>query len=183
MSYTLFIRNMVGSNCKKVVTQLIKELYGHEPISIRLGEVILKDEISSEVVEKIKESLNAKGYNLILDGKAEITVQVKQLLEIVLIGDTLDLKLKISEYLAENMRYEYHYLSSLFSQMEGTTIEQYFIKLRVEKIKELIAEGKLSLSQISYKFGYSSPAHLSNQFKKITGLAPTNYKKLIQKKQ
>lgn len=171
---------MVSNNCKKVVKQLMNVL-NIQPLSLQLGQLVLNEEISSTDLEVLKKSLNDLGYDLIVDGKAEITVKVKSLLESVLETDPLDLKLKLSEYLADKMRYEYHYLSSLFSQMEGTTIEQFFIQMKVAKIKELIEEDKLTLSQISYKFGYSSPAHLTNQFKKITGMTPTEYKKSIQK--
>jgi AraC family transcriptional regulator len=180
MPFDLFIRNMVSNDCKKVVTQLLTEK-GIQPLSVRLGEVILTDQLSDETINDLKESLNNFGYAIINDNKAEITVKVKLLLEAILEADTFDLKLKLSDYLADKMRYEYHYLSSLFSQMEETTIEQFFIHLKVGKIKELIVEDKLNLSQISYKFGYSSPAHLTNQFKKNTGMTPTEYKKSIQK--
>ena len=108
------------------------------------------------------------------DNKIAIVKKVKGLLESV-IGN-LQTKIRLSELLAKQIPYEYHYLSSIFSQMEGVTIEQYFIQLKIERIKDLLAEGKLSISEISHQCGYSSPAHLTNQFKRTTGATPSQFK-------
>ena len=109
------------------------------------------------------------------DNKAAIVSRIKALL----INATADLqkKIKLSEYLAFHMPYDYHYLSAIFSQVEESTIEQYFITLKINRIKELLQDGKFSISEISYKCGYSSPAHLTNQFKKATGITPSEFQK------
>jgi AraC-like DNA-binding protein len=114
------------------------------------------------------------------DNKSAIVKKVKAQLEVA--SSDLQKKIKLSEFLVTHLPYEYHYLSSVFSQAEGITIEQYFIKLKINEIKKLLQAGKLSISEISYKCGYSSPAHLTNQFKRTTGLTPTEYKLKLRKK-
>lgn len=109
------------------------------------------------------------------DNKAVIARRVKTLL-MSAIAD-LQKKIKLNQYLSANMPYDYHYLSAVFSQEEEMTIEQYFITLKIDKIKELLKDGKLSISEISYRCGYSSPAHLTNQFKKATGKTPSAFQK------
>lgn len=103
-----------------------------------------------------------------------IVTKVKALLELAV--SDLQSKIKLSELLADKIPYEYHYISSVFSQVEGITIEKYFIKLKIDLIKVLLKEGKLSISEISHRCGYSSPAHLTNQFKRTTGFTPSEYK-------
>lgn len=175
MSFTLFIRNMVSNACKEVITRLLLNLH-LKPQQTKLGEVLLDKPPTQGEIIALKHELNKAGYGLIEDNKAHITAQIKSLLEELLLSENYTLKLKLSEYITNKVRYEYHYLSALFSQMEQRTIEQYFIQLRIERIKDLIKENRLSLSEISYKFGYSSPAHLSNQFKKVTGETPTKFR-------
>lgn len=114
------------------------------------------------------------------DNKAVIVAKVKAQLEVV--SSDLQRKIKLGEFLATHLPYEYHYLSSVFSQAEGITIEQYFIKLKINVIKKLLQEGKFSIGEISYKCGYSSPAHLTTQFKRTTGLTPTEFKLKHRKK-
>lgn len=111
---------------------------------------------------------------------AAIVAKVKALLDIA--ASDLQRKIKLSEFLAVKMPYEYHYVSSVFSQVEGITIEQYFINLKINVIKDLLKEGQLSISEISYKCGYSSPAHLTNQFKRTTGVTPSEFKLTHSKK-
>ena len=175
MPHSVFIKSMVCNRCKLVVTQLFKDFY-LPPISVSLGEVVLEREPNKEELPLIKERLEQFGFELIYDNGAKIVLKVKMLLIGLLETDSFDLKLKLSGYLAEKLNYEYHYLSNLFSDVEGTTIEKYFILLKIEKVKELIEYGQNSLNEISYKLGYSSPAHMTNQFKSITGITPSQYK-------
>ncbi|HXU28189.1 MAG TPA: AraC family transcriptional regulator [Bacteroidia bacterium] len=177
----MFIKNMVCNRCKLAVTQLFED-FKLTPVEVNLGEILLERELTKPEASQIKRGLERLGFDLIEDNRAKVTVKIKSLLVELLEADSFNLKLKLSEYLADKLHYEYHYLSNLFSEIEGTTIEKYFIQLKVEKIKEYIEYGELSLSEISYKFGYSSPAHLTNQFKKVTGITPTQYKSLNNNK-
>ena len=177
MPFSVFVKGMVCSRCKFVVTQLFKDL-GMPPLKVYLGEVVVEKTPSGPVLKLMQEKLQSFGFELIDDNRLKSVVKIKSLLIGLLETDSFDLKIKLSEYLAEKLHYEYHYLSNLFSEVAGSTIENYFIRLKVEKVKELVEQGKLSLSEISYKLGYSSPAHLTNQFKRITGITPTGYKRL-----
>jgi len=175
MPNSVFIKNMVCNRCKLVITQLFKD-FNLTTIEVNLGEVLLEREPTKTEIILIKERLEQFGFTLIDDNRMKHSIKIKSLIIRLLEVDNFDLKLKLSEYLAAELHYEYQYLSNLFSEIEGTTIEKYFIQLRIEKVKEFIEYGELSLSEISYKFGYSSPAHLTNQFKQITGITPTSYK-------
>ena len=177
MPNSVFIKNMVCNRCKLVVTQLFKD-FNLTPIEVNLGEVLLERELTKDETTLIKKRLEQFGFALIDDNRMKIIVKIKALIIGLLEADNFDLKLKLSEYLTAELHYEYQYLSNLFSEVEGTTIEKYFIQLRIEKVKEFIEYCELSLSEISYKLGYSSPAHLTNQFKQVTGLTPTHYKSL-----
>jgi AraC-like DNA-binding protein len=177
MPHSVFIKGMVCSRCKMVVANVFKE-QGLETQSIQLGEVQLAVNPGQAKLTALNKQLTEYGFELIDDTKLVTVNKVKSLLIGLLEGDTFQLKLKVSEYLSSNLAYEYHYLSNLFSETEGTTIEKYLIRLKVEKVKELIEEGKFSLSEISFRLGYSSAAHLTNQFKKVSGQTPTQYKLL-----
>lgn len=177
MPHSVFIKSMVCNRCKTVVTQLFKDFNLH-PLKVNLGEVVLERTLIKAEIPIIEERLKQFGFQLITDNRATITVRIKSLLIDLLEVPNFDLKLKLSEFLSDKLNYEYHYLSNLFSEIEGTTIEKYFILLKVEKIKELIEYGEFNLSEISYKLGYSSPAHLTNQFKNITGYTPTYFKSI-----
>ncbi|MCW3072640.1 MAG: AraC family transcriptional reguator [Bacteroidetes bacterium] len=177
MPHSVFIKSMVCTRCKLVVTQLFKDF--NIPLTdVQLGEVILEREMTEEELPLVRERLEQFGFELIHDNRAKIAMKVKTLLIELLESDSFDLKLKLSSYLAEKLGYEYHYLSNLFSEVEGTTIEKYFIQLKIEKVKELIDYGQYSLNEISFRLGYSSPAHLTNQFKSITGITPSHYKSI-----
>lgn len=175
MRNTLFIKNMVSNRCKLVVTQVLAD-YNIPIAQISLGQVILEKEITKQQVKGLKTRLEQFGYELIDDKRAKVTAGVKSLLSEAVEMEPFDGQTKMSEFLSKKLSYEYHYLSSLFSEIEGTTIEKYFILLKIEKVKELIEYGDLSLSAISYKLGYSSPAHLAHQFKQVTGMTPTHFK-------
>lgn len=177
MTHSLFIKSMVCNRCKLVITQLFND-FNIIPIDVQLGEVILERELTKEEIPLIQKRLEQFGFELVYDNRARITMKIKTLLIELIESGTFDLKLKLSEHISEKLSYEYHYLSNLFSEIEGTTIEKYFILLKVEKVKELIDYGQHTLNEISYKLGYSSPAHLTNQFKSITGITPSHYKSI-----
>jgi len=171
---TLFVRNMVCDRCIRVVTQELGKLR-LDVRSVTLGEVTLTGSLRDLPMNQIKNTLEENGFELIEDRKARIIEQLK-LAIIKLVRETGDRKLKYSAYLSKELGLEYHFLSTLFSSVENVTIEQYIIRQRVERTKELLKYGELTVSEIAFELGYSSVQHLSNQFKLITGLTPTRFK-------
>lgn len=171
----LHIKNMVCNRCKMVVKAELEKL-GFNPISVELGEVSLAENISSGDKLKIAERLNHFGFELLKDKKTRLAEQVKTTI-IDLIHYTKEpLKINLSAYLSEHLNLEYSNLSAIFSEIENQTIEKYFIAQKIEKAKEILTYGELTLSEIAYQLNYSSVAHLSSQFKKVTGLTPSAYK-------
>ncbi|MDQ6529750.1 AraC family transcriptional regulator [Flavobacterium sp. LHD-85] len=171
----LYIKNMVCSRCKMVVKSEFEKL-GLQPISVELGEVELQEEINDAQKEVLLENLQALGFDLIDDKKTKTVERIKNLIVDLVHHKNNDLKINLSEYLAENLNQDYNSLSNLFSEIENTTIEKYFISQKIEKVKELLIYNELSLSEIADILNYSNVAHLSNQFKKITGFTPTSFK-------
>lgn len=176
----LYIKNMVCHRCVIVVEQEL-EKFGIKPVSTRLGEVNLAERPKPEQLHEIRNALSAVGFELIDDRKSKLIEQIKNLI-IDVVHHQKKLKINLSDYLAEQIGKDYSYLSALFPDVEGTTIEQYTIHQRIERVKELLVYDELTLSQIAYEMGYSSVAHLSNQFKKVTGLTPSHFKKIRENK-
>jgi YesN/AraC family two-component response regulator len=178
---TLYIKNMVCNRCIAAVRNELAEL-GHHVLDVTLGEAQIKDEPDTLQLTVISEALKKIGFELIADRKGRIIEQIKK--EIVQLvhhsGKTITITL--SSYLADKLHYDYTYLSNLFSEVEDTTIEKYYITQRIEKVKELLVYDELSLAQIADGLGYSSAAYLSGQFKKITGFTPTHYKSIKDNK-
>lgn len=172
---------MVCSRCKMVVKSEFEKL-GLPTISVELGEVELEKEISDEQKEVLLENLQVLGFDLIDDKKTKSVERIKNLIVDLVHHKNNDLKINLSDYLAENLNQDYNSLSNLFSEIENTTIEKYFISQKIEKVKELLIYNELSLSEIADILNYSNVAHLSNQFKKITGFTPTSFKQLKDKK-
>lgn len=155
---------------------------GLEVKEIRLGEVILEKEPSSEEKTKLADVLDPMGFELIDDKKSRIIEQIKNIIIDLVHHQDNDIKTNLSDVLSEKLHHDYNYLSNLFSEVEGTTIEKYFIAQKVEKVKELLVYDELSLSEIAYRLNYSSVAYLSNQFKKVTGLSPSHFKQIREEK-
>jgi len=170
----LYIKNMVCPRCVKAVEQIFNNI-GAKPIDVRLGEVLLSDPISSEQIESLKPQLLELGFELLDDNLKQQIDQIKSII-IGHIHYKEDEKFIFSEVLADELHKDYSVLSRLFSETEGITIEQYVILQKIEKVKELLAYNEMNLNEISYKLNYSSVAHLSAQFKKVTGLTPTQFK-------
>jgi AraC-like DNA-binding protein len=149
---------------------------GYNTLSVTLGEAELEGNLSLQDLDKIGRSLKQLGFERIEDRKSRIIEKVKT--EIVYLVHHADevLSTNLSNWLSVRLNYDYTYLSNLFSEVEGTTIEKYYIAQRIEKVKELLVYDELTLAQIADKLGYSSAAYLSGQFKKVTGLTPTFYK-------
>jgi AraC-like DNA-binding protein len=150
--------------------------------TIELGEVDVKDKITSKQRDQLKFALLRSGLELMDDKKSILIEKIKNVVvEMVHYSDNLP-KSNFSDFLAQKLNYDYTYLSNLFSEVTGTTIEHYVIAHKIERVKELLLYDELNLTQISYLLNYSSVAHLSTQFKKVTGLTPTYFKKLKNKK-
>lgn len=173
---------MVCNRCIKVVREELEEL-GLEPAQITLGEAEIKDDLTSDNKKNLQKRFAVLGFELLDDKKATLVEKVKNaIIEIVHYGEDLDNRIKFSKQIEKKIGVDYHTLSNLFSETEGTTIEKYIILQRIEKVKELLVYNELNLSEIAFKTGYSSVQHLSMQFKKITGLTPSHFKKIKENK-
>ena len=176
---TLYIKNMVCDRCIRVVREELKELK-LDVRSVTLGEVVVAGGPRELPIKQISGVLEANDFELIEDRKAK-TIERLKIAVLKLIRESDDgeeRRIKQSEYLSKELGLDYHYLSTLFSSIENITIEQYVILQRVERAKELLKYGELTLSEIAYKLGYSSVQHLSNQFKSVTGFTPSSFKNL-----
>lgn len=179
---TLRIKNMVCPRCIMAVEKTLEDL-GYDVNDVELGFVEFHDPISLEDRNKIESRLVKLGFEILDDKKSQTVERIKnQIIELVS-KDLNDLTITLSEYLSSKLQTEYNSLSQLFSNQESQTIEQFYILQKIEKVKELLVYGELSLSEIAYKMNYSSVAHLSTQFKKITGLTPTHFKEIKHKKE
>ena len=179
----IYIKNMVCDRCIMAVENELKNLK-IEPKSIELGEVDLGgNDLSKELLEVLSERLNKIGFELIDDKKSKIIERIKTFIIEQVHYQNHQENINLSTSLSEELHYDYNYLSNLFSSIEGITIEQFHIQQKIERVKELLVYDELSLSEISYQLGYSSVAYLSNQFKKVTGLTPSYFKKLKDNKQ
>lgn len=160
-----------------VVRNEIEKL-GFDVSGVILGEVWLNQELSNNQKEKVREVLEPLGFELIDDRKSRIIEKIKNIIiDLVHHKDSL-LQTNLSDLLSTELNHDYSYLSNLFSEVEGTTIEKYFIAQKIEKVKELLVYDELSLSEIAHRLNYSSVAYLSNQFKKVTGLTPSHFKQI-----
>jgi AraC-like DNA-binding protein len=172
---------MVSLRCKMVVKEELKKL-GLHFILVELGEVDIMENINADQREQIRLALLRSGLELMDDKKAILIERIKNaIIEMVHYKDEL-LKVNFSDFLSEKLHYDYTYLANLFSETQGTTIEKFIIAHKIERVKELIIYNELSLTEIAWMMHYSSVAHLSNQFKKFTGLTPSHFKELRNKR-
>ncbi|MDX9705621.1 MAG: AraC family transcriptional regulator [Weeksellaceae bacterium] len=178
---TLFIKNMVCNRCIMVIQNELTKL-GWIIKSIKLGEVTLSKELNPEEKKHLEKILIPLGFELIDDKKSRIIEQIKTLIIDLIHQQNSELKTNLSELLSNQLHHDYNYLSNLFSEVEGTTIEKYFIAQKIEKVKELLVYDELSLTEIAFRLNYSSVAYLSNQFKKVTGLSPSYFKQIREDK-
>ena len=178
---TIFIKNMVCDRCIMVVQNELEKL-GLDAKNIKLGEVILSKEITSLEKENLSKTLEPLGFEVIDDKKGRIIEKIKNIIIDLVHHQDSDVKTNLSDVLSDKLHHDYNYLSNLFSEVEGTTIEKYFIAQKVEKVKELLVYDELSLSEIANRLNYSSVAYLSNQFKKVTGLTPSHFKQIKEDK-
>jgi AraC-like DNA-binding protein len=177
----LYIKNMVCNRCKMVVKSELEKI-GLHPISVELGEVELLQDLAANEKQTVAKNLSLLGFEL-LDDKISRTIErIKNLIIGLVHHQNQELKTNLSDYLVDHLMQDYSSLSNLFSEVEGTTIEHYFIAQKIEKVKELLTYNELTLTEIAMQLNYSNVAHLSNQFKKATGFTPTYFKKLKDKK-
>ncbi len=177
----LYIKYMVSLRCKMMVKEELKKIGLHYVI-VDLGVVEILEDITTIQFQELKHNLALSGLELLDDKKAILIEKIKNvIIEMVHYTDELP-KVNYSEYISEKLHHDYTYLSNVFSEVKGITIQQYIIIHKIERVKELLLYDEMNLTEISYILNYSSVAHLSNQFKKITGLSPTYFKQLKQKR-
>lgn len=172
----IHIRNMVCDRCVRSVKQVFQQA-GIAVESIHLGVVHTSHDLSELQVQQVKDALREEGFEWMDDQKVKLVEQIKQqIIRLVQSGEMDEMKGNLSTYLSKALLKDYHYLSQLFSAIENTTIEQYFILQKIEKVKEWLVYDEYTISEIAFKLGYSSVAHLSGQFKKVTGFTPSQFK-------
>lgn len=172
----LHIRNMVCNRCIMAVDKVLRDL-GLHPVSIVLGEASVLETISPETLSRLRDSLSSLGFELIDDRRSQIIEQIKSEVIRLVHYDGSGLKVNLSEHLSRTIGRDYGSLSKLFSEVTGTTVEKYHIAQKIERAKELLAYGEMSLNEIADLLGYSSAAYLSAQFKSVTGLTPSHFRK------
>ena len=176
----LYIKNMVCARCVMVVSDILRQC-GVADVRVSLGQADIPAAISDEQRDEIARKLSSVGFELIDNQRSLLVEQIKANVRNYVSSED-DLRPNLSDFLVSHIGREYSTLSSVFSESEGRTIEQYHILVRIERVKELIAYGDKSLSEIAYIVRYSSVAHLSNQFKKVTGMTPSAFKALSNKR-
>ena len=172
----LYIRNMACESCKVLVKEELEKL-GVQPLKVELGEADVKEKLSAAEQQQFNNGIKKAGLELVKNREGILIDQIKTAI-IDYIENNDRIKSNLSDYLSRKLHYEYPYISSYFSAMQANTIERYMIALKIEKVKEMLVVDGLTLTQIAYKLNYSSVAHLSHQFKKVTGLPATHFKKL-----
>jgi AraC-like DNA-binding protein len=172
---------MVCIRCKMVVKAELEKLGLHYR-TVELGEAEIKDSISEEQRDQLDKALKKSGLELMDDKKSMLIEKIKNVIVELVHYSEEQPKINLSDFLSEKLNHDYTYLANLFSEVEGTTIEQFYIAHKIELVKELLVYDDLNLTEIAYKLHYSSVAHLSNQFKKITGLTPSHFKQLRHKR-
>ena len=177
----LYIKYMVSNRCKMAVKEELKKL-GLHFVLVELGEVDVMEDLSLEQRAELKAGLLDSGLELMDDKRAVLIERIKNaVIEMVHHSDEL-IKVNFSDYLSEKLNHDYTYLANLFSEIQGVTIEHFIINHKIERIKELIIYDELNITEIAWKMNYSSVAHLSNQFKKVTGLSPSHFKQMKDKR-
>ncbi len=176
----LYVRYMVSLRCKMFVREELEKL-GIQKAVIDLGTIEISEDITPGQCEKLRIALLRSGLELMEDPKAILVEKIKNvIIEMIHYSDELP-QVNYSDYISEKVGYNYTYLSNLFSEVTGSTLQHFIIMHKIERVKELMLYCELNLTEISYRLNYSSVAHLSHQFKKVTGLSPSLYKKLKKK--
>lgn len=176
----LNIKNMVSNTCKMLVKEELKKL-GLHFIVVDLGEVDVMEDISEEQRNQLKIDLSQFGLELLDDKRIVLIEKIKNIIIEMILNSDETIKIKFSNFLSEKLHYNYTYLANLFSEVQGISIQQFIILHKIERVKELMFYDELNIKEIAYRLNYSSVAHLSNQFKKVTGLSPGHFKQLKDK--
>lgn len=177
----LYVKNMVCIRCKMVVKSELEKIGLHYRF-VELGEADVVEELTVDQISALKTALIKDGLELMDDKKSILVEKIKTIIiELVHYTDE-QIKINLSDFLSEKLKYNYTYLANLFSEVKGTTIENFYLAHKIEKVKELLVYDELNLTEIAFKMHYSSVAHLSNQFKKMTGLTPSHFKNLKTKR-
>jgi len=175
LTVKIFIKNMVCYRCQIVVKNELDKL-GFKYSDVKIGEADLVDDLQAEDLERLDKELNKAGLQLLSCKKTILIEKIKNaIIELAHYSDD-HIKVNLSDYLSEKLHYDYTYLANIFSEAKGITIEKFFLTHKIEKVKELILYNEYTISEIARKMNYSSVAHLSKQFKKITGITPTHFK-------
>lgn len=177
----LYVKNMVCNRCKMVVDSELRKM-GITPLRVDLGEVSLSDKLSDDHKKLIDTRLQELGFALIDDRKSRLIDRIKTLIIELVHEQNCRLTTNLSDYLSSSLNHDYTYMTNLFSEVEGSTIEKYYIAQKIEKVKELLVYDEMSLSEIAFLLNYSSVSHLSNQFKKVTGLTPSHFKNIREER-
>jgi AraC-like DNA-binding protein len=172
---------MVCIRCKMVVKDELTKM-GLHYTTVELGEAEIMENISADQHDEIKMALLKSGLELMDDKKSVLIQKIKNVIVELVHYSEEPLNIKFSEYLSQKLNHDYTYLANLFSEVQGSTIEKFFISHKIERVKELLVYDELNLTEIAYQMHYSSVAHLSAQFKKVTGLTPSYFKKLKEKR-
>lgn len=181
LSMKLYIKSMVSQRCKLLVQEELIKM-GFQIESLELGSVEIREKMSQKQQQQLKEILLKSGLELLDDKKTILVERIKNVIvEMIHHSEELP-KTNYSDYISGQLQYDYTYLANIFSETQGITLQQYIINHKIERVKELLLYDELNLTAISYKLHYSSLAHLSNQFKKITGLSPSFFKEMKQKR-
>jgi AraC-like DNA-binding protein len=177
----IYVKNMACESCKIVVKEALEEL-DISPVKVELGEIEIKDNISEDEKRELNSKIKKAGLELLEKKQGVLIEKIRRaMIEYVYKSDEKP-NIKFSAFLTKELNHSYTYLANFFSEVEATTIEQYIIALKIERIKELIIFGEDTFSEIAHKLHYSSAAHLSSQFKKATGLTPSHFKALKEKR-
>ena len=177
MKNTIHIKNMVCPRCIDTVQDICDKL-NIKINSIQLGEVVTSAELSNVQKNGLGEALNSKGFELLEDQNSKLINQIKSIIVDQVHHQSEAMKVNFSTLLSDQLNHEYTSMSKLFSMVEGITIERFIMKQKVERVKEMLFYDELTQTEIAYKMSYSSVAHLSNQFKKESGMTPSEFKKL-----
>jgi len=181
-SMDFYIKNMVCNRCIMVVQQVFERL-GYPPVRIALGEVETAQPLADEALTELRKNLTGFGFELIDDTKSQLIEKIKTLvIELIRYKKEETIKVNYSAYIESKLNRDYTYLSNLFSDVTGVTIEKYFINQKIERVKELLVYDELTLSEIAFELGYSSAPALSAQFKKVTGLTPKHFRQIKDNK-
>ena len=177
----IFIKNMVCNRCIMAVSEIFRNA-GINNAEVLLGRVNVNDTVSQSDIELINLWLKNAGFEIIRDHRSQLIENIRNIAIDYVYNPREDIKVNFSDYLSEKLNHDYNYLSTLFSSHEGTTLEKYLINLKIERVKELLVYDEKTLSEIAFETGYSSVAHLSGQFKKVTGLTPSHFKEIGENK-